>query len=75
MYRQIVVPLDGSTFAEAALPLAQGLSRMTGAGLHLVSVVEPTQASGWAERERASKSGPRIFRASASASPGTPVER
>ena len=55
MYRQIVVPLDGSTFAEAALPLAQGLSRMTGAGLHLVSVVEPTQASGWAERERASK--------------------
>ena len=29
MYKQIVVPLDGSTFAEAALPLALALSTRT----------------------------------------------
>ena len=52
MYKQIVVPLDGSTFAEAALPLALKLSRMTGAGLHLVSVVEPTPAFATIARER-----------------------
>lgn len=41
MYRQIVVPLDGSQFAESALPLALALSRTTGALVHLVSVIEP----------------------------------
>ena len=44
MYRQIVVPLDGSTFAEAALPLALALSTRTKATLHLVTVVEPIPA-------------------------------
>jgi nucleotide-binding universal stress UspA family protein len=37
----ILVPLDGSTLAEAALPLAGEIGRATGAGLHLVRVVEP----------------------------------
>lgn len=41
MYDNIVVPLDGSTFAESALPLALALARRTGAHLHLVTVVEP----------------------------------
>lgn len=44
MYKQIMVPLDGSTFAEAALPMGLTLSRMTGASLHLTSVVEPLPA-------------------------------
>jgi nucleotide-binding universal stress UspA family protein len=50
MYAQIAVPLDGSTFAEAALPLALTLSRATGAGVHLVTVLEPVNAfasEGW----------------------------
>ena len=41
MYQQILVPLDGSTFAEAALPLALTISRKTGADVHLVTVLEP----------------------------------
>ncbi|MDX1493512.1 MAG: universal stress protein [Longimicrobiales bacterium] len=50
MYRQILVPLDGSAFAEAALPLALELSRRTGADLHLVTVLEPVTSfayEGW----------------------------
>ena len=41
MFRQILVPLDGSTFAEAALPVALSLRRSSGARLHLVTVHEP----------------------------------
>ncbi len=46
MYRAILVPLDGSRFAEFALPPAIRLSRETGARLHLVTVEEslPTTA-------------------------------
>ena len=50
MYERIMVPLDGSTFAEAALPLALTLSRHTGAALHVVTVLEPTTSfayEGW----------------------------
>lgn len=50
MYRQIMVPLDGSAFAEAALPLALELSRRTGADLHLTTVLEPVTSfayEGW----------------------------
>jgi len=50
LYRQIMVPLDGSTFAEAALPLALELSRRTGAGVHLTTVLEPVTSfanEGW----------------------------
>ena len=51
MYRQIVVPLDGSTIAEAALPLALALSRKTEATLHLVTVVEPIAAVAYPDWE------------------------
>lgn len=50
MYRQILVPLDGSAFAEAALPLALEISRRTGAGVHLATVLEPVTSfayEGW----------------------------
>jgi len=50
VYQRIMVPLDGSTFAEASLPLALALTRKTGAGLHLVSVIEPIPSfafAGW----------------------------
>jgi nucleotide-binding universal stress UspA family protein len=41
MYKSILVPLDGSTFAEHALPLALALARRSGAALHLVHVLQP----------------------------------
>jgi nucleotide-binding universal stress UspA family protein len=41
MYRSLLVPLDGSPFAEEALPLALDLARRAGAELHLVSVAPP----------------------------------
>ena len=40
--RTILVPLDGSAFAERALPVAAALARKLGASLHLVSVHDPT---------------------------------
>jgi nucleotide-binding universal stress UspA family protein len=55
MYTRILVPLDGSTFAEAALPLALSLTGKTGASMHLVSVLEPVPPSGenlWSEETR-----------------------
>jgi nucleotide-binding universal stress UspA family protein len=42
MYERIVVPLDGSTFAECALPLAERVARRSGAELRLVTVAEPS---------------------------------
>lgn len=41
MYRQIMVPLDGSRFAESALSPALTVSRITGAAVHLAIVEEP----------------------------------
>lgn len=41
MTRTILVPLDGSTFAEHALPVAIGFARRIGAGLELVIVDRP----------------------------------
>ncbi|HEU5098409.1 MAG TPA: universal stress protein [Roseiflexaceae bacterium] len=38
MYRSILVPLDGSPFAEHALPLAASIARHSSAMLHLVHV-------------------------------------
>lgn len=55
MYKQIVVPLDGSTFAEAALPLALSLSQKTRAAIHIVSVVEPIPAFAYDEWEAAAR--------------------
>ncbi|MGE0352976.1 MAG: universal stress protein [Gemmatimonadales bacterium] len=44
-YQTILVPLDGSEFAEQALPLAERLARQTGANLHLLMVHVPIP--GW----------------------------
>jgi len=41
MYRALLVPLDGSTFAEHALPLALGIARRAGAELRVVRVHVP----------------------------------
>jgi nucleotide-binding universal stress UspA family protein len=49
MSRTILVPVDGSTFAEHALPLALALARRAQAGLHLATVsvpVTPQQVEG-----------------------------
>lgn len=41
MYRKVMVPLDGTTFAEHALPLARSIARHSNAELHLVAVIPP----------------------------------
>ena len=41
MYRSLMVALDGSAFAEHALPLALGVARLAGASLHAVLVHPP----------------------------------
>jgi nucleotide-binding universal stress UspA family protein len=38
MYHSILVPLDGSQFAEQALPLALSIASRAGAGLEVVQV-------------------------------------
>ncbi len=48
MYRNILVPLDGSTFGEYALPLALALARKSNATLQLVHV-HPPLAVGYLE--------------------------
>jgi nucleotide-binding universal stress UspA family protein len=45
MYRKVLVPLDGSSFAEHALPLAVALARRSRAGIHLVTVTTPITAA------------------------------
>jgi nucleotide-binding universal stress UspA family protein len=45
MYRKVLVPLDGSGFAEHALPLAVSLARRSRAGIHLVTVTTPITAA------------------------------
>lgn len=44
MYRKLLVPLDGSAFAEQALPMALGLGARTGAEVCLHTVVEGISA-------------------------------
>lgn len=41
MYKSILVPLDGSSFAEQALPLAASFARHSGATLRLLQVLPP----------------------------------
>lgn len=55
MYRTIMVPLDGSGFAEASLPVAVSLARRSGARLHLVAVHEPIPSFVYDEWESASR--------------------
>ena len=60
MIGRILVPLDGSTFAESSLPTAVALARRAGAEIDLLTVHEPipsfaydeweTAAEAWAER-------------------------
>jgi nucleotide-binding universal stress UspA family protein len=42
MYRQLLVPFDGSPFSASALPIAAALAKRTGATLHLVLVHDPS---------------------------------
>src|SRR5579885_1902884 len=44
MFHSLLVPLDGSRFAEHALPLAKAIAQRSGAPLHLVSVHVPPSA-------------------------------
>ena len=44
MYRSLLVPLDGSPFAEQALPMALSLARRAGASVHVVLVHVPFTA-------------------------------
>ena len=55
MFKRILVPLDGSTFAEAALPMAMRLSRRTGADLELITVHEPIPSFAYDEWESAAE--------------------
>jgi len=55
MYRRIMVPLDGSRFAESAVPLALAVSRRTGAPLHLVTVQEPIPSFAYDEWQNAAE--------------------
>lgn len=61
MYRQIMVPLDGSRFAESALPVALSLSRCTGAPLHLVTVQEPIPSFAYDDWESAAEEWSRDY--------------
>jgi nucleotide-binding universal stress UspA family protein len=45
MYRSLLVPLDGSSFGEHAIPLALALARRSGAVLHLLHVLEPVETA------------------------------
>jgi nucleotide-binding universal stress UspA family protein len=49
MYRTMVVLLDGSSFSEHALPLAQALARRAKARLHLVQVFDPPMPPPYAQ--------------------------
>ena len=43
MYQRIIVPLDGSELAETALSEAQEMTRLTGAPIRLLRVIDPVQ--------------------------------
>lgn len=45
MYRRILVPLDGSSLAEAAIPHAVGVARCFGSSITLIQVVSPITAA------------------------------
>lgn len=45
MYRRILVPLDGSRLAEAAIPHATGAARCFGSSITMIQVVSPITAA------------------------------
>lgn len=55
MFHSILVPLDGSTFSEAALAYALDISRRTGADLHLTTIHEPVPSFAYDEWEVAAR--------------------
>lgn len=55
MFDKVLVPLDGSAFAEAALPLACAISRRSGGELELVTVHEPVPAFAQADWEASAR--------------------
>ena len=57
-YRHVLVPLDGSRFAAAALRTAQALAARFGAELHAVSVAEHDDEVDVMGREAAAALGP-----------------
>lgn len=61
MFDLILVPLDGSRFAESALPLALAVSRRTGAAVHLVTVHEPIPSFAYEEWESAAEDWTREY--------------
>lgn len=63
MYRHIMVPLDGSRFAESALPLALAISRHTGAAIHLITVQEPIPSFAYDEWENAAEEWTQSYQA------------
>lgn len=46
MFQRILVPLDGSTRAEQAIPLAARVARASGGSLHVLQVVSPLYGTG-----------------------------
>ncbi len=46
MFQHILVPLDGSSRAEQALPLGAHIARKTGGTISLLRVVSPTVGDG-----------------------------
>ena len=53
MFTSILIPLDGSRFAESALGPGLALSRATGASIHLATVHEPVPSFSYDEWESA----------------------
>src|SRR5690349_23167561 len=49
MYRLLMVPLDGSTFGEYALPRALGIAQRAGARVELIHTCTPPLASVFAD--------------------------
>ena len=54
MSRPVVVPLDGSDFAEAALPMGRLLARLTGSEMHLVHAMRTPAVSAFHPEDRLS---------------------
>lgn len=64
MYRSLLVPLDGSRFAEAALPVATAIATRTGATIHLVRVhaaVREAEISAFAAFDDEVRAGERAY--------------